>query len=120
MDARITKAEAALLLPATTLESPRIAEVERIRLAAVAARDAAIADTLRRTAIGTWRFVAALAGAVRDFPARIETYRALRLLSDRELTDIGMTRFDIGRVFEPGFNPRPANDEGAKPAPRAA
>lgn len=110
MDARITKAEAALLLPATTLESPRIAEVERIRLAAIAARDAAIAEALIRAATGAWRFVAALAAAVRDFPARIETYRALRQLSDRELTDIGMTRFDIGRVFDPGYSPRPAND----------
>lgn len=116
MDARITKAEAALLLPATTLESPRVAEVERIRLAAIAARDAAVANALRRAAIGTWRFVAALAGAVRDFPARIETYRALRQLSDRELTDIGMTRFDIGRVFEPGYAPRPANDQQRRAA----
>ncbi|MBP0463779.1 DUF1127 domain-containing protein [Roseomonas sp. PWR1] len=88
-----------------------MAEVERIRLAAAAARDAALADMLRRFAIGTWRFVAALAGAVRDFPARIETYRALRQLSDRELTDIGMTRFDIGRVFDLGYAPRPANDQ---------
>jgi uncharacterized protein YjiS (DUF1127 family) len=116
MDARITKAEAALLLPATTLPSPRIAEVERIRLAAIAARDKAVAEALLRAATGTWRFVVALAAAIRDFPARIETYRALRQLSDRELTDIGMTRFDIGRVFEPGYAPRPANDRQRRAA----
>ncbi len=28
-----------------------------------------------------------------------------------------MNRFDIGRVFEPNFNPRPANDAGRQPSP---
>lgn len=120
MDTAITKAEAALLLPATTATSRRMAEVERIRLAAIAARDAAIADGVRRAFRAMGRVVEAALRAVLTFPARLETYNALRQLSDRELQDIGMTRFDIGRVFEPGFDPRPANDAGQRPAPRAA
>lgn len=120
MDTAITKAGAALLLPATTIASRRMAEVERIRLAAIAARDAAIAEGVRRAARGVVRTVEALLRAVLTFPARVETYNALRQLSDRELQDIGMTRFDIGRVFEPDFSPRPANDAGQRPSPRAA
>lgn len=120
MDARITKAEAALLLPAATLPSRRMSEVEALRLAAIAARDAAIAAGIRRAARALGRGMAALLRAVAEFPARIATYNALRRLSDRELRDIGMTRYDIGRVFEPGFTPRPANDAGERPTPRAA
>lgn len=120
MDARITKAEAALLLPNATIPSRRMAEVEAIRLAAVAARDAAIADGIRRAARGVFRFVVALGQAVRAYPTRISTYRALRSLSDRELNDIGMTRFDIGRVLAADITPRPANDAGERPTPRAA
>jgi uncharacterized protein YjiS (DUF1127 family) len=120
MDALITKAEAALMLPAVTPSSRRQAEVEALRLAAIAARDEAVANAVRRFFRAAGRTVEALARAVITFPARIETYRALRALSDRELQDIGMTRFDIGRVFDPGFTPRPANDAGERPAPRAA
>jgi uncharacterized protein YjiS (DUF1127 family) len=56
--------------------------------------------------------------AIVTFPARAQTYQALRSLSDRELRDIGMTRFDIPRVFDPAFAPRAANDSAR--SPRAA
>ncbi len=120
MNARITKAEAALLMPAVTPSSPRMSEVEALRLAAIAARNEAIADGLRTGARALGRAAAALVRSIAAFPARLATYNALRRLSDRELRDIGMTRYDIGRVFEPGFNPRPANDAGERPTPRAA
>ncbi len=120
MDARITKAEAALLLPATVNPARHVAEVEAVRLAAVAARNEAIATGLRAGARGIGRAVAFVARAVVTFPARLATYNALRRLSDRELRDIGMTRYDIGRVFEASFTQRPANDAGERPAPRAA
>jgi len=120
MDARITKAEAALLLPSATTASRRMSEVEAIRLAAVAARDAAIAEGLRRAARAAFRFLVTLGQAVRAYPTRISTYRALQALSDRELRDIGMTRFDIGQVLAADASLRPANDAGARPAPRAA
>ena len=120
MDARITKAEAALLLPSATPSSRRMAEVEQLRLAAIAARDAAIAAAFRRASSSLLGGIGAVIHAVATFPARLATYQALSRLSDRELTDIGMTRYDIGRVFEPGFTPRPANDAGERPTPRAA
>jgi uncharacterized protein YjiS (DUF1127 family) len=115
MDARITKAEAALLLPASLPASRRLAEVEAIRLAAIAARDEAIADGFRRAGRAVLNAAEALVRAVVTFPARIDTYRALRRLSDRELRDIGMTRLDIPRVFEPGFAARAANDTQGAP-----
>ncbi len=43
MDDRFTKAEAALLMPDTTAASRRETDAEAIRLAAVAARDEAVA-----------------------------------------------------------------------------
>lgn len=113
MDAHFTKAEAALLLPATTAASRRQTDAEAIRLAAVAARDEAIAAWILGGLRATIRFVASL-------PARVATYNALHGLSDRELRDIGMNRFDIGRVFEPNYNPRAANDADKQSAPRAA
>ncbi len=113
MDDRFTKAEAALLLPATTAASRRETDAEAIRLAAVAARDEALAGWI----LGGLR---AFGRLVVSLPTRIATYNALSALSDRELRDIGMNRFDIGRVFEPNFDPRPANDAGQQPSPRVA
>ena len=113
MDDRFTKAEAALLLPGTAAASRRETDAEAIRLAAVAARDEAVAAWILGGLRSAVRMVASL-------PQRVATYNARRSLSDRELRDIGMTRFDIGRVFEPSFNPRPANDAGQRPSPRAA
>lgn len=120
MDARITKDEAAFLLPATTLSARRQAEIEAIRLAAMAARDAAVAEGVRRALRGIARGIRIAVQAVLAFPARLATYQALSQLSDRELRDIGMTRFDISRVFDPAFEPRPANDDGQGRKPRAA
>ena len=113
MDARFTKAEAALLLPEAAAASRRETEVETIRLAAAAARNEAFANWLLG---GLRRAIGLLA----SLPQRVATYNALSALSDRELRDIGMTRSDIGRVVEPDFNPRPANDAGQRPTPRAA
>lgn len=120
MDARFTKDEAALLLPATTLSARRQAEIEAIRLAAIAARDAAVAQAFRRALRGIARAIRVAAAAVLAFPQRLATYQALSRLSDRELRDIGMTRFDLSRVFDPTFDPRPANDDGQRNKPRAA
>ncbi|MEO3472633.1 DUF1127 domain-containing protein [Roseomonas sp. CAU 1739] len=113
MDDRFTKAEAALLLPEAAAASRRETDAEAIRLAAVAARDEAVASWI----LGGLRSAVHL---VASLPQRVATYNALRALSDRELRDIGMNRFDIGRVFEPSFNPRPANDAGRQTTPRAA
>jgi uncharacterized protein YjiS (DUF1127 family) len=119
MDVRITKAEAALLLPATTLPSRRQAEVEAVRLAAIAVRDDAIAAAMRRAGHAVLDTAGALVRSVLTFPGRVQTYKELRRLTDRELRDIGMTRLDIPRVFEPALAPHAAND-GARTARRAA
>ncbi len=120
MDARITKAEAALLLPAAAPVSRRMAEVEALRLAAIATRDEAIANATRSAIRTIGRGIVALLRALATFPERLATFQALNALTDRELRDIGMTRYDVSRIFEPGFTPRPANDVGERPAPRAA
>ena len=56
---------------------------------------------------------------MRAWPERRRTYENLRALTDRELADIGLTRSDIFRVFEPDFSanqPRPANGLAPRPA----
>lgn len=113
MDDRFTKAEAALLLPSATAASRRETDAEAIRLAAIAARDEAIAS---------W-FLSGLRSAIKllaSLPQRAATYSALRALSDRELRDIGVTRHDITSVFDPAFNPRPANDTAQRTTTRVA
>ncbi len=106
MDARITKAEAALFHPLTV--TPRLSEVEALRLAAIRARDEAIGRLVRRAA---QRVLAAIRW-VAHWPSRQQTFEALDSLSDRELADIGLTRGEIGRVFDADFVA--ANDRGPK------
>jgi len=120
MDARNTKAEAALLLPGVTAASRHEENVQALLATAAAAREEAFSNAVLSGIQAVIRGLGAAVRGVASLPARLETYNALRRLSDRELRDIGMTRYDIGRVFEPGFNPRAANDAGEKPAPRVA
>ncbi|NGM21111.1 DUF1127 domain-containing protein [Roseomonas stagni] len=83
------------------------------------ARDEALAAGVRKFFSAIGHGIAYAAEAVRAWPERRRTYENLRSLSDRELADIGLTRGDIARVFEPGFSanqPRPANGLALKPA----
>lgn len=98
MDARMTKAEAALLLPAH--KTPAADRVEAIRLAAAAARDAALASWLGRV-------FHRILDRVVEWQEKQLAMRELNALSDRELADIGLTRGDLPRIL-------------AKPARRAA
>ncbi len=93
-------------------------DIEAIRLAAIRARDEAIADGLRRFFGGIGRALGAVATAVFTWPTRRRTYENLRGLTDRELADIGLTRGEITRVFEPEFrmNTRAAANSNAAPA----
>ena len=73
-----------------------------------------------RRAFGTiGQAFAVLGEALATFPRRRGTYAALRQLSDRELADIGLTRGEIPRVFEPDFalpaQPANANQPPAHP-----
>ncbi len=98
-----------LALPST----PGTRDVEMIRAQAIAARDAALAAMLVRGARAVGRFVTALL----TWPKRHDTYESLRQMSDRDLADIGLTRGQITRVFEPDFRlPAPAQPVAANDA----
>ncbi len=104
---------------------PDAREIEAIRLAAMQARDEAIAVWLRQALASVGRILGIVAAALVAWPERRATYERLRWLSDRELSDIGLDRGDIAKVFDPEFRlpaPRPANDAARSPtgAPQAA
>lgn len=96
MDARITKAEAELMMPIPANHAARDA-VEATRLAAIRLRDAALAARVRGLFV-------ALAEAVRRRRAMAE----LNALGDRELADIGLTRAEIPYVFDRRRREQPA------------
>ena len=53
-------------------------------------------------------FFALLRSAVRwvaELPQRDAAIAELGALTDRELADIGLSRVDVPRIFEPGFKP---------------
>lgn len=86
-------------------------EIEVLRHAAMRARDKAIADGAIKIVSGIGRGLAFLGRAVLSWPERRSTYDGLRDMSDRELADIGLTRSEISRVFDPSFrvpDPMPA------------
>ncbi len=102
MNARFS-GEQAILIPHAAARMTRETELEAIRLAAIRARDEALAAGLRQLFTTIGRGMSRAVAMVRDWPERRSTYENLRALSDRELADIGLTRGDIARVFEPGF-----------------
>jgi uncharacterized protein YjiS (DUF1127 family) len=104
------------LVPATT-QTPSAVEIDAIVAQAVRARDAALAASLRRFFGGIGQALAAVGAALASWPMRRATYEKLRRLNDRELADIGLTRGDVFRVFEPDFRlpATPANANTARP-----
>lgn len=101
MDARLTERELSRLLPPANFRDAE--EREAIRHAAMAARDAAIAQGIRRAARAVVAALTAVAHAVANWPSKRRTYAELQSLTDRELADIGLSRGDLGRVFDPDF-----------------
>lgn len=116
MNSRIIEEQIGLFPHATPSSLAREAELEAIRLAAVRARDEAIAQGVRRFFHRVGDAFVAVGQAVMAWPERHRTYENLRALSDRELADIGLTRGDIGRVFDPDFR---APRQVANPGPRS-
>lgn len=118
MNARILEEQAALFPHAATTRMTRETELEAIRFAAMRARDEALAAGVRKFFSALGHGLAFAADMIRAWPERRRTYENLRSLTDRELADIGLSRGEIARVFEPGFSisrPRPAV-ASAKPA----
>jgi uncharacterized protein YjiS (DUF1127 family) len=106
MDARMTKAEAALLLPSPN--TPVADRIEAIRLAAAAARDATVTSWLGRA------FHRVLDRLV-EWQHNQLAMRELNALTDRELADIGLTRGDLPRILA-----KPARRPARKGAALAA
>lgn len=109
MNARHSTEQASLFAIATPDRTAR--EIEVLRHAAIRARDQAIAESVISFFSSIGRGLAFVARAARSWPERRRTYENLRSLTDRELADIGLTRGEISRVFEPDFR---------LPAPKAA
>lgn len=101
MDARLTQSELTALRPSIGMRDA--AEREALRLAATQAGDTLFATKLLSALRTGATAVATLAQAVASFPAKRRAYSDLLALSPRELADIGLTRADIPRVFDPDF-----------------
>ncbi|WP_204623441.1 DUF1127 domain-containing protein [Crenalkalicoccus roseus] len=106
MDARITKAELARLLP--RLHGLDAGRPENLFLAVLRLQDALLA---------AMDAVAGLARRLGAWYRRQCTIAELSALSDRELADIGLSRFDIARLAEAAEEPP---ERSARPAPRPA
>ena len=122
MNPRTTQEQIGLFPAATPAQAASAAEIDAIVAQAVQTRDAALAASLRRFFGGIGQAVAAIGAALASWPTRRATYEKLRRLNDRELADIGLTRGDVARVFEPDFRmpAAPANANPAKPSQAAA
>ncbi|NKC33343.1 DUF1127 domain-containing protein [Falsiroseomonas selenitidurans] len=101
MNARHSLEQAAIFHPAAPDRTAR--EIEVLRHAAIRARDQAIADGVVRAFTSLGRGLAFLGRTLVIWSERSRTYDNLRNLTDRELADIGLTRGEISRVFEPDF-----------------
>jgi uncharacterized protein YjiS (DUF1127 family) len=55
----------------------------------------------RPSGLGHW--FAAIATAFSAWRQRQAVLQEMQLMTDRELSDIGLSRADLGRVFEPAF-----------------
>lgn len=101
MDARLTQSELTAFHP--TIGMRDAAEREALRAAATSQGDALFAQNFFRGLRTAALALGTLARAVASFPAKRRAYSDLLALSPRELADIGLTRADIPRVFDPDF-----------------
>ncbi|WP_206667943.1 DUF1127 domain-containing protein [Teichococcus oryzae] len=109
MNARVTKPEFVSAIPSSMMT---LAPAQSVQLEAARQRDEAVGQWLRKTLSAMFR-------AVVEYPRRRRIYDELSMLSDRELTDIGLTRGDIPHVFEAEFKAREQQAANA-PAPARA
>jgi uncharacterized protein YjiS (DUF1127 family) len=64
------------------------------------------ADARFGSSVGLGRMVARVMAGIAEMRRRRAVLSELNSLSDRELADIGVSRSDLGRVFEPGVDSR--------------
>ncbi len=119
MDARTPREEAELF--PTLSPSRRAMDIEEIRLAAIRARDEAIGRAIASAARWLWNAVCGAVTFLATYPRRRALYDELNAMSDRELRDIGLTRGDLARVFDPDFAApqlaKPRDERTATPQP---
>lgn len=119
MDARTPRDEAELF--PTLTPSRRAMDIEEIRLAAIRARDEAIGRAIASAARWLWNAVRGAVTFLATYPRRRALYDQLNAMSDRELRDIGLTRGDLARVFDPDFATpqlaKPRDERTATPQP---
>jgi uncharacterized protein YjiS (DUF1127 family) len=89
MNARVTPDELAFQLPTTMSHYFRDEEADMPQ-----AKPARPGLFSRLRSLLTW---------IAETPKRQAVIDELRLLSDHELADIGLNRFELGRVFDPRF-----------------
>ncbi len=98
MDYRNAKQEMALLFPNTlTVHESR---VDALRFAAEEANGAAFAGVLSRVG----RAVTSALRSVIELPRRRAVQNELRMLTDRELADIGLSRGDVAHIYDRDFS----------------
>jgi uncharacterized protein YjiS (DUF1127 family) len=93
--------------PRTDQDSPfKTMSAVDIELAARRTRPETIASALMRAAAAIGQAVSGLMAAIRDRHARRKTYAELMALTDRELSDIGLSRGDVPGVANGMLMPR--------------
>ena len=111
MNPHFANLETSLSARAATIEAIH----QEVAAARAAARSRAFGNAFKMIGVG----IGAVLTAIATWPTRRDAHEALDQLSDQQLSDIGLARGEISRVFEPGFALQAAND-GDLPTGRAA
>lgn len=110
MAPRITKPEFDSAIPSAAFN---LNGVNTVALQAMQARDEAIGQWFRKTLTAAFR-------AVVEYPHRRRVRDELALMSDRELSDIGLSRDEIDRVFDGDFEAQALRAANAQDNARSA
>jgi len=115
MNALSPREEIAPALPSyTPAPAPSSVDPVELRIAAVRARDAAVARGFVAAARAVGRLIGRVVLFLAAYPKRRAAFDSLWRLSDRELADIGLTRSDLPSVLA-GETLRRFDDRGVRP-----
>ena len=73
------------------------------RAPVVEGTDGTLADSSRPAARGLFARLRSAVAYLAEMPRRRAVLDELSMLTDRELADIGLSRAELGRVFDPSF-----------------